>query len=629
MAKAKTRKFKAEVSQVLSLVINSLYSNKEIFLRELVSNASDALDKLRFAALSDQGLLGEDPSLKIRILADEDARTITIWDNGIGMTEDELIADLGTVARSGSREFLAQLADKPQQDVNIIGQFGVGFYSAFLVADRVDVISRKAGSDDAFIWSSDAQENFTVAPAERASRGTSIVLHLGEDHADFANRFRLRQLVSKYSDFVGHPIEMIKPSYDEGEEETFEQVNEASALWQRSANDVTEEQYNEFYTHLSHDWEPPLAHTHFKVEGMQLFTGLLFIPTRRPFNLFDPDSKHGVRLYVRRVFIMDDAEELVPRWLRFVRGVIDSDDLPLNVSRELLQDSRLVKTMRKQVIKKSLDLLQQVADERAEDYLAFWDKFGSVLKEGLHYDGLDYKDRLAKLVRFHSAKHDTPISLAQYVDEMAEEQTEIYYAIGASRMLLDGSPHLEALRSRDIDVLYLTDNIDTWAIRALDEFDERKLVDAMNAELDLEKENDSEEEAADDEKLAPLTERFQQVLADHVSEVRLSSRLADSPACLVVPEGGLAAHIDRLLRAQNNEDMPAQKRILELNPKHPLIEAVGEIAESSSDAAEDWISLIYDQALLAEGSPIADPPRFARKFTELMQTAVRADATRG
>ena len=627
MAKTKTRKFKAEVTQVLSLVINSLYSNKEIFLRELVSNASDALDKLRFEALSTPDLMGDDTSLKIRITADEDAGTVTIWDNGIGMTEDELIQFLGTVAHSGSRGFIEQLAERPD-DLNIIGQFGVGFYSAFLVAERVDVISRKAGSDDAFQWSSDAQESFTVAPAEREHRGTSVVLHLREDQGEYANAYRLRQLVGKYSDFVGYPIEMLEPTYEEDAEPQFAQVNEASALWRRPASEVTDEQYEEFYKHVSNDWEPPLGHTHFVVEGMQQFTGLLYVPTRRPFDLFDPEPRHGVRLYVRRVFIMDNAEELVPKWLRFVRGVIDSDDLPLNVSRELLQDSRLVRTIRKQVIKKTLELLQTLADDEPEKYADFWEKFGSVLKEGLHFDGLDYADKLAPLVRFSSSTSETPIGLQTYVDQMQEGQDEIYYAIGASRMLLDGSPHLEALKKKGFEVLYLTDNIDTWAIQGIEEFDGKKLVDAVNAELDLDDERSEEEVEQESEALKPLTERFREVLSDHVEEVRLSTRLADSPACLVVPEGGLAAHIERLLRAQQHENIPAQKRILELNPKHPLIEAVREVSEQGdSDGAADWISLIYDQALLAEGSPISDPPRFARRLTELMQTAVRAERT--
>lgn len=621
MSAKKTRKFKAEVSQVLSLVINSLYSNKEIFLRELVSNASDALDKLRFQALSEQELLGGDPALRIRILADEDAGTLTIWDNGIGMTEEELITQLGTIAHSGSREFLEQVARGA--DVNIIGQFGVGFYSAFLVADRVEVVSRKAGADEAFRWTSDAQESFTVEPAERDARGTSVILHLNDEHRDFLRPYRLRQLVGKYSDFVGYPIEMVKMSYEEqGAGPEFEQVNEASALWRRPTSEITEEQHREFYQHLAGDWEGPLAQTHFSVEGTQQFTGLLYIPRRQPWDLFEPNARHGVRLYVKRVFIMDDAEELVPTWLRFVRGVVDSDDLPLNVSRELLQDSRAVRTMRKQVVKKTLDLLTELASDRPEDYAQFWQNFGTVLKEGLHFDP-DHREKLAGLVRFASSQSETPVSLAAYVERMKEGQTAIYYAIAQSRLLLDGSPHLEALRKRGFDVLYLTDPIDSWAIQGIPEFDGKPLVDAMNAELELDAEPEDAADAPSEAEVEGLTKRFQSVLEDRVEEVRVSTRLDESPACLVVPEGGLAAYVERMLRAQRGGDVPAQKRILELNPRHPLVEAIREIGERDGDAAADWIRLIYDQALLAEGSPISDPPRFARKLTELMETAAR------
>ncbi len=621
MSKPKSRKFKAEVTQVLSLVINSLYSNKEIFLRELVSNASDALDKLRFQTLSEPGLMGDDSALRIRITADEEAGTLTIWDNGIGMSEEELIQQLGTVAHSGSRSFMEALTDKPD-DINIIGQFGVGFYSAFLIADRVTVISQKAGSDEAFEWSSEAKDSYTIGAADRGHRGTSVTMHLKDDQREFANLYRLRQLVGKYSDFVGYPIEMLKPSYEEDAAAEFEQVNEASALWQRSTSDVTDEQYSEFYQHLTGDWEPPLAHTHFSIEGTQLFKGLLYVPTRRPFDLADADAKHGVRLYVRRVFIMENAEELVPRWLRFVRGVIDSDDLPLNVSRELLQDSRLVKTMRTQITKKSLDLLQSIATDRPDDYLAFWENFGGVLKEGLHFEP-EQSDRLAKLVRFSSSQDASPISFDTYVERMKEGQEAIYYAIGASRMLLEGSPHLEALKKKGFEVLYLTDNIDSWAIQGLNEYAGKKFVDAINAKIDVGDEADETDTAEATEALQPLTVRFQEVLGEQIEEVRISTRLADSPACLVVPEGGLAAHIERLLRVR--DDMPPQKRIIELNPKHPLIEAVRAIDAAGDIAATtNWIELIYDQALLAEGSPIADPPRFARRFTELMQTAVTA-----
>ncbi len=621
MAK-KTRKFKAEVSQVLSLVINSLYSNKEIFLRELVSNASDALDKLRFETLSAPDLMAGDTSLKVRVLVDEDKGTVTIWDNGIGMSEEDLITLLGTVAHSGSKGFMEAMAENAKtDDMNIIGQFGVGFYSSFLVADRVEVISKKAGSDEAYKWSSNAQDNFTVEPTERESRGTSVILHVKEAQNEFVNPFRLKTLITQYSDFVGYPIEMLKAAYgEEGEaieSEEFEQINKAEALWKRSPSSIEEEQYTEFYKHLTHDWEPPIANTHFTLEGKQLFTGLLYIPSRPPFDLFDPDAKHGVRLYVKRVFIMENAEELVPRWLRFIRGIIDSEDLPLNVSREILQDSKLVKTIRKQVTKKAVELLTEVSIEKPEDYKEIWKNYGTVIKEGLHFDP-DQKDKLAELLRFESSTQSDPSSLAAYIERMPEEQESIFYALGASRALLEGSPHLEMLKKKNFEVLYLTDSIDQWAIETLKEFDGKMLVDAVKGDFNLDGE-DTEEEKVENETLKPLTEKFKTLLEEQVSEVRLSHRLADSPACLVTPEGGMAAHIERMLRAQNHA-MPEQKRILELNPKHPLIDAIQKIStDDKNEKVQEWVELIYDQALLAEGSPIANPGLFAKRITGLMQ----------
>jgi len=616
-----TRKFKAEVTQVLSLVINSLYSNKEIFLRELVSNASDALDKLQFLALTDPELLAGDTSLKIRITPDEEAGTVTIWDNGIGMDNEDLITLLGTIAHSGSREFMEKLKEGSSKGVNIIGQFGVGFYSAYLVADRVEVISRKAGSDQAYKWSSDAKENFTVESAEREERGTTIVLHLLDEQKEYLTPWRLRTLVKKYSDFVSHPIEMQKMNY--GEEETvveFEQVNQASALWQRSASEVTEEQYQELYKHLTSDWEPAMAHTHFRVEGTQMFTGLLYLPTRPPHDLFNPEMTHGMRLFVKRVFIMDNADALMPRWLRFIRGVVDSDDLPLNVSRELLQDSRIVATMRKQLVKKSLDMLEELAEEKPEAYAKFWKNFGVVLKEGLHFEP-NQADRLGKLLRYESSTQTEPTSLDSYIERMPEGQESIYYAIGALRNLLAGSPHLEMLKKKGFEVLYMVDGIDQWAVDGLKEYGGKTLVDALQGELDLSDDDDAEDKT---EALAPLTVRFQDVLKDEVSEVRLSKRLDESPACLVQAEGGIATHIERMLREQN-QDMPEQKRILELNANHPLITAINELSKGDkSDKVNEWAELIYDQALLAEGSPIKEPAKFAQRLTGLMQEVATA-----
>jgi molecular chaperone HtpG len=626
---ARVHRFEAEVSQVLRLVINSLYSNKEIFLRELISNAADALDKVRFRALTEPGLLGEDTELRIRLSANPDAHTVTIEDNGIGMTDAELVKNLGTIAHSGTRAFLeAAKAAQSAGDMNLIGQFGVGFYSAFLVADHVEVISRAAGQDQAWRWSSDANDSFTIEPAERAQRGTTIILHLKEDQREWEEEWRLRDLVTRYADFIHHVIEMPKPKpveeVKEGAPIEWSQVNAASAIWQRSPSEVTEEQYQEAYRHISHDWEPALAHTHFTIEGTQQFKGLLFIPKRAPFDLFDPEAKRGVRLYVKRVFIMEDARELMPPWLRFVRGVIDSDDLPLNVSRELLQDSRLVKVIRKQAVKKVLTCLEDLAENRAEDYdKTFWPAFGRVLKEGLHYDP-EHKERLAKLARFESSAVEGLTSLTAYISRMKEGQPAIYYALGASRALLETSPHLEALKKRGYEVLYLTDAIDQWAMQGLgDTFEDKKLVSATGEELELpESDEEKQQKEANKAEFKGLVEAVKGVLDARVREVRISDRLADSPVCLVVPEGGLNAHIERMLRA-NGQNLPTMKRILEINPEHTLIKHLRGLfeREPGSEQAREWVEMLYDQALLTEGSPIDDPGAFARRMTRMMEAA--------
>jgi molecular chaperone HtpG len=630
---ARVHKFEAEVSQVMRLVINSLYSNKEIFLRELISNAADALDKVRFRALTETDLLGEDTDLRVRVSTDPAAHTITFEDNGVGMTDAELTTNLGTIAHSGTRAFLdAAKNAQGAGDMNLIGQFGVGFYSAFLVADKVEVISRAAGSDQAWRWTSDATDTFTIEPAERAQRGTTITLHLKEDQREWEEGWRLRDLIQRYADFIHHKIEMPVPvQLDEDEENpvidaetAWEQVNAGNALWQRSPSDITDEQYQECYRHVSHDWEPSLTHTHFTIEGTQQFKGLLFIPRRAPFDLFDPDAKRGVRLYVKRVFILEDARELMPPWLRFVRGIIDSDDLPLNVSRELLQDSRLVKTIRKQAVKKVLTCLEELAEQKAEEYdTTFWPAFGTVLKEGLHYDR-DLSPRLAKLARYASSTQPGLTSLASYIERMPEGQPAIYYALGASRALLESSPHLEGLKKRGYEVLYMTDAIDQWAMQGMgDEFEGKKLVSATGEALDL-PESDAEKEHKEAQKaeFKGLVEAVKGVLDNRVGEVRVSERLADSPVCLVVPEGGLNAHIERMLRA-NGQDLPSTKRILEVNPDHTLIKHLNGLfeREPGSQQANEWIEMLYDQALLTEGSPIDDPGAFARRMTRMMETA--------
>jgi len=631
-----THSFQAEVSQVLSLVINSLYSNKEIFLRELVSNAADALDKLRFNALQQPGLLPDGHTPRVRLIPDAKQKTLTIWDNGVGMSEAELRDNLGTVARSGSKDFMNKLqqAQEEQQaqkksssdPVSLIGQFGVGFYSGYLVADRMEVISRAAGSDSAFRWSSEGKDTFTLEPAERDSVGTSVILHLKKEAKEFLEPHRLRELVARYSDYVSHTIEL-ETKADKGQDAPkVETINQASALWTRRPKDITDEQYNEFYKHLSHDWETPVARTHFSVEGTQAFTGLLFIPKRPPFDLFSPESRHGVRLHVKRVFIMDDCAELLPRWLRFVRGVIDTDDLPLNVSRELLQDSAAVKTIRKQVIKRVLDLLVKVAKDKPEDYAVIWEKFGGVIKEGLHFDP-DQKEKLAKLVRYESTANQGLVSLADYASRMPEGQTSIYYAVGASRAMLAASPHLEGLRKRGYEVLLMTDPVDQWAVAGLESFEGKSLVSAMDEDLkfDAPSTDDTKDEAKPDRSnLDGLIERFKRVLSDAVGEVRVSDRLTDSAVCLVTPKGGLPAHIERLLRAtQGDMGMPEQKRILELNPDHALIKRLAEVDKTAGhdEKLDAWIALLFDQALLTEGSPVNDPAKFASRMTELLVDA--------
>ena len=642
---SQTHSFQAEVNQVLHLVIHSLYSHKEIFLRELVSNASDALDKLRFRAITEPELLEGESELEIRIVPDREAGTLSIEDTGVGMTPDELRDNLGTIARSGSRAFLeaARRAGKDPKDMALIGQFGVGFYSAYLVADHVEVVSRAAGPSGAearaWRWKSDAKETFTLEPAERAGRGTSVILHLKEDQKQFLDEWQLRDLVKRYSDYVSHPIRLrVTPQGKDAGADVLpklETINRASALWRRPKSEITDEQYDELYQHLTHDWEKPLARTHFRVEGGQDFTGLLFVPSRRPMMEFEQARRRGVRLFVRRVFVMDDCEELLPEWLRFVRGVIDSDDLPLNVSREVLQDSAIVRAIRKHVIKKTLDLLDELARDKPEDYEKFWTAFGPVFKAGLQLDG-DQRDRLSQLLRFRSTAASNAgaggaqmVSLKDYVARMKPEQAAIYYALGDSEAVLAGSPHLEALVKRGYEVLYLTDPVDEWAVEALREFDGKKLVSAMRADLDLGgTEEEKKEREAGRSAVQPLLERMRAVLQDVVQEVRASDRLTDSPCCLVVPEGAPHAAVERLLRSHGHS-VPANKRILEVNPTHPLIAALQHAVgnegqgQGKSEQVKEWIEMLYDQALLTEGSAVADPHRFARRLTSLMTEAAR------
>jgi molecular chaperone HtpG len=610
MSDPAVRPFKAEVSQLLKLLVNSLYSNPEVFVRELISNASDALDKLRFESLERPQLMPSDTTLAVRVIPDPDQKTLTFSDNGIGMSAAELEDNLGTLARSGTRQFVEALEaarDKPQ----LIGQFGVGFYSAFLIADRVEVVSRAAGSAEAFCWTSDAKESFTIVPAERAEQGTSVILHVKPEHKEYLESFRLRQLIERYSDYIPHPIELKKPAKDGETEPTFERVNQASALWRRPQKELTKEQYVGFYKHLTHDWEEPIAYRHFHVEGTQMFYALLFLPKRPPFDLYDAESKHGVRLHVKRVFVMDDCSDLVPRYLRFVRGVVDSEDLPLNVSREMLQDSSAVRVIKKQLVNHTLSLLEELRKDRKDAYDDFWVSYGTVLKEGLHFAESE-RNRIAKLVQYQSSGAAGWTSFEDYVSRMKGDQKAIYYAAGASRSLIESSPHLEGLRKRGYEVLYMTDPIDPFAISTLNEFEGKPIVNAMTENLDL---GEASERTS-------LLEHMKVVLGDKVSEVRASKRLTDSPTCLVIAEGGMAPHIEQMLRARKM-DVPMTKRILEINTAHPVVHNLDLAFQAAKDSEDvrSWIRTLYDQALIAEGSPLDDPADFARRLTVLVQKA--------
>ena len=619
---AQTHKFQADVAEVLKLVVHSLYSHKEIFLRELVSNASDALDKVRFRALTEPALLGDDPTLEIRIRADKDAGTLTIEDTGIGMTEEELVRALGTVAYSGSRAFRDEVAKQKagaegaDAALALIGQFGVGFYSAYLVADRVDVVSRSAAGGDAVKWSSDAKDSFTVEPAERSGRGTTITLHVREAEHGLLEEWKIRDLVRRYSDFIAYPIRL-------GDQ----QINQAKALWHRPKSEITEEQYDELFKHLTHAYDKPLARSHFKIEGQQDLVGLLYVPRHRPFDLDDGARRRGLKLFVKRVFVMDDCEELLPPWLRFVRGVVDSDDLPLNVSRETLQDSALLPILRKHVVKKSLDLLDEVASERPDDYAELWRAFGAVLKEGLALGvDPDQRERLAKLVRYETSAFAPEgsaaaklTSLADYVARMPEGQKDIYYLFGESRKALEASPYLEGLRARGYEVLFMTDPVDQWAADGLHEFDGKKLVSAMRADLDLSADDTPKEEKERVAKeLEPLVERIKKVLEPYVRDVKVSDRLVDSPACLALAPGATPAMLERLLK-ERGKGMPHVKRTFEINPRHPMVTSMAKlVAGEGAEGLDVWIELLYQQALLLEGGALDDPTAFAQKLGSLL-----------
>lgn len=623
---SQTLGFQAEVKQLLHLMIHSLYSNKEIFLRELVSNASDACDKLRFEAIDDPSLFEGDGELHVRVDYDKAARTITISDNGVGLSKEEAISNLGTIARSGTREFFSKLTGDKQKDAQLIGQFGVGFYSSFIVADKVTVRSRRAGlpADQAVIWESDGQGEFSIGATEKATRGTDVVLHLRADEEEFLSGWKLREVLRRYSDHISLPVQMRKEEWDQEKSEQvkkdeWESVNQANALWTRSKSEVTDEQYREFYKHVSHDYDDPLAWTHNRVEGRSEYTQLLYVPKHAPFDMWDRDARRGVKLYVKRVFIMDDAEQMLPSYLRFVRGVIDSADLPLNVSRELLQESRDVKAIREGSTKRILSLLEDLAENKKEDYATFWAEFGQVLKEGTGEDAANL-ERIAKLLRFASTKEDSDaqtVMLEEYVSRMKEGQDTIYFVTADSYTAGRNSPHLEIFRKKGIEVLVLWDRVDEWMLSHLREFNGKKLVSVAKGGLDLEALADDEEKKHQTEvaeQFKPLVERLQEALKDRVKEVRVTLRLVDSPSCVVVGQNDLSPHLQRMLKAAGQE-APSILPVLEINPEHALVKRVQTASEASFN---DWASLLFEQALLADGSSLPDPTAFVRRVNQLL-----------
>jgi len=620
-----TLSFQAEVKQILHLVTHSLYSNKEIFLREMISNASDACDKLRFEALNDPALYEDQPNLEVRLSFDADARTLTIADNGIGLSAEEAVANLGTIAKSGTREFVAALQGDQKKDANLIGQFGVGFYSGFIVADRITVESRRAGlkPEEGVRWSSEGTGEFDVEPLTRAQRGTAVILHLREGEEEFLSGWKLKSIAAKYSDHISLPILMQKEEWDaEAKQQVtrdeWAPVNKAAALWTRPKGEITKEEYEEFYKHVSYDSDAPLAYTHNRVEGRSEYTQLLFIPSKAPFDLWNRDKRGGVKLYVRRVFIMDDAEALMPVYLRFVKGVIDSNDLPLNVSRELLQESRDVKGIREGCTKRVLSMLESMADSEdaaeREKYARFWKDFGVVLKEGVGEDHAN-QERIAKLLRFASTQADEGVSLADYAKRMKEGQEAIYYITADTPAAAKNSPQLEIFRKKGIEVLLLTDRVDEWMLAHLYEFDGKPLQSVAKGAVDLGKLQDEEEKKHAEEAanaFKPVLERLKEALKDRAKDVRVTTRLVDSPACLVVEEGDMSGHLARLLK-QAGQSAPASKPILEVNAEHALVRRL-----DGSDRFDDLAQILFDQALLAEGGQLEDPAAYVRRVNALL-----------
>ena len=619
-----TRGFQSEVKQLLQLMIHSLYSNKEIFLRELISNASDAADKLRFKALSNPALYEGDGDLRVRVSFDADKGTITISDNGIGMTREQVIDHLGTIAKSGTKEFLTALGQDQAKDSQLIGQFGVGFYSAFIVADKVTVKTRVAGeaTDKGVLWESAGEGEYSVADIEKKSRGTDVILHLREDEKEFLNEWRLREIIGKYSDHIGLPVEMLTKEYDdEGKEcgEKWEKINKSDALWTRSKNDVSDEEYKEFYKHLSHDFADPVTWAHNKVEGNQAYTSLLYVPAKAPWDLFNREHKHGLKLYVQRVFIMDDAEQFMPNYLRFMRGLIDSNDLPLNVSREILQDNKITAALRKALTKRSLQMLEKLAKDDTEKYLQFWKEFGLVLKEGPAEDFAN-KETVARLLRFASTHNDSSeqtVSLEDYISRMKEGQKAIYYITADSYVAAKNSPHLELFNKKGIEVLLLSDRIDEWMLSYLTEFDGKQLQSITKADLDLGDlaDKESETQKQQDEAFGSFIECVKNLLGERVKTVRLTHNLTDTPAVVSTDNDQMTTQMAKLFAAAG-QPVPEVKYTFELNPEHHLVKKVADIADEIEFA--DWVELLLEQAMLAERGSLENPAAFIKRINKLL-----------
>ena len=621
-ANKETLKFESEVSQILHLMIHSLYSNKEIFLRELISNASDACDKFRFESLSNADMVVDDAELKIQIEYDQDAKTITVRDNGIGMTREEVINNIGTIAKSGTKEFLQSLTGDQAKDSNLIGQFGVGFYSAFIVSKKVELITRSAnvGNEQGVRWESEGTGEYVIEEVERNKRGTEVVLHLKDEEEELLSGWRLRSIVTKYSDHVPLPIEM-REENDKGEPTAkWEIVNKASALWTRPKSEISEEEYKEFYKHVGHDFEDPLAWTHNRVEGKTEYISLLYIPSKAPFDLYEPNQTHGLKLYVQRVFIMEDAEKLLPRYLRFARGVVDSSDLPLNVSREILQSNKVIDSIRSGSVKKILGMLEQMTKNEPDKYQSFWQEFGKVLKEG---PGEDFANReqIAKLLRFastHNDQEDQDVSLSDYIGRMKEGQDTIYYITADNFNAAKNSPHLEIFRKKDIEVLLMYDRVDEWLMGSLAEFEEKKFVSVAKGELDLDKladESEKEQQKEVEKEAKNIIDKIKQGLGERVEDVRVSHRLTNSPACIVLNEHEMALYMQHLLK-QAGQQLPDTKPVLEINPTHPILVKMKD--ESDHEQLNEWSLLLFEQAILAEGGQLENPADFVSRLNKLM-----------